>query len=141
LQPVDSALVIGPGHGHDLAALVERRPRGDEGARAERGLDDERDPGKPADQPIPLREAAGVGPLSGWELAQQESVGRHALVEHSVGGRIDDAQSVTQHADRGPPTSSAVDWATASSPRAMPLTTTSPTRAASMATPRATAWP
>jgi hypothetical protein len=85
LQPVETALVIGR----------------DQRARSGRGLDHHHDPRQAADEAIPARKAPGMRPLAWWELRQQQSALTDALVQPPVGRRIDDAEAVPKHPDRG----------------------------------------
>ncbi len=90
----------GSRHRHDLAAGVEGRRRGNERTGRAGCFHHDGEARESCNQPVAMGKGVDARPLSGRELAQQQSLPRNTVVQGAIGGRIDDAEAVAQDAHR-----------------------------------------
>src|SRR2546426_7366061 len=87
------------GHRQDLATLLQPQVRRDERARADGGFDHDDGARQPGDQSIAARERTEVRAFAGLVLRDEAAVPGHALVQLTIGRRLDDAEAGAAYTD------------------------------------------
>ena len=92
-----------PGDGHDLAALFQRGPRGNERPALLGRLDDHDRYREAADDAVPQRKVLRPRAGAGWVLAHDRTRSNHFLGQVPMLRGIDDVGARTEHGNRRPP--------------------------------------